>query len=1066
MVTCVTCGAPLPDGARFCPSCGADQTPTTTAVAEERKLATVVFVDLVGSTALGEREDPERIRALQERFFAAMAEEIEQRGGTVEKFAGDAVMAVFGAPAALEDHAERALHAALAMQRRLGDDFAGEIQARIGVSTGEVVSGQPRDGGSFVTGDSVNVGARLEQAAAPGQVLAAERTVAAARGAFEFGEARVVEARGKPGGVACRPVLRALTLTRPRGVGGLHRAFVGRESELELLRATFRRTAALSEPHLVTVVGAPGVGKSRLVRELWALLDDEAVPPVRRSGRCLPYGDGITYWPLGEVLKDHFGILEDDSPEEILDRLADRRMLGLALGLDVSGDVHPLEARERLREGVVAFVEELARERAAVMLVEDVHWAEDDLLDLLERVLRDARAPVVVVATARPELLDRRATWGAGLRNATTIWLDPLPADATSRLLSELLSAELPPELRDLVVARAEGNPFFVEELLGALVDAGVLERRGETWVAGELPEGFSVPDSVHAVLSARVDRLPATEKAALQAASVVGRVFWRGPVVHLLDGEEPDLELLEERDFVRRHHGSAMAGEREYGIKHALTREVAYSTIPKARRGRMHAGFADWLESSERAKDEHASLLAYHYSEAVRPEDADLVWASDLEERDRVRRRAVHWLRRAAELAGRRHELEEAVDLYHRAIELCRDDHERALLWREVGRMQAYRYDGEAMRSALLRALEGPLDDDERADTYSFLAFQASIRSAMWSIRLNRDQIEEWVERALDLAGEGTAARARALLARVNAAGESIATKTLARAVAAVEALDDVELRSYALGARSQAAFAGGDFAEAWRLAEERHQLVPEIDDPDHLCEVYEAGTPVAGAVHRFDWARDFIARHTELAKRLSPHHRVHAVSLALELGELLADWALLVAETDRVADAVAQNLATPCVRNPRDLLLCAVAHACLGDDARARELENGAARIAPEGYDSYLAEPRLRLALERGERDAVETLARLPIERSYVWGPAVFATRLDALIALQDRTRAEVEAVRLATPGTVVEPFALRALGFARRDDELLARADARFAELGLGWYRSRSASLLAGL
>jgi class 3 adenylate cyclase len=595
--------------------------------AEERKLATVFFADLVSSTATADGEDPERVRARLERFYDAMAEEIGRTGGTVEKFAGDAVMAAFGAPAALEDHAERALHAALAMQRRLGELFGGELRLRIGVNTGEVVVGQAREASSFVTGDAVNVAARLEQAAEAGEVLAGERTVAAVGGAFEFSEPRLVEAKGKPGGVACRAVLRALSLARPRGAGGFRRVFVGRESELDLLRATFRRTLSQQEPHLVTIVGEPGVGKTTLVRELWEMLAEEEPAPLRRTGRCLPYGDGVTYWPVGEALREHFGLLESDSPREALRRLEGREILGLALGLDVASDLHPRDARERLHASIVEFVEEIASERPLVLLVEDVHWAEDDLLDLLERLVRDARVPVVLVATSRPELFDGRPTWSGGWRNATTIWLDPLPAEVAARMVDEMLALELRPAVRDLVVGRAEGNPFFVEELVGALVDSGVLERRNGGWTVGELPEGFSVPDSVQAVLAARLDRLPTVEKAALQAASVVGRVFWTQPVVHLLDGEEPDFDLLEERDFIRRRAGSAYPAEREYAIKHALTREVAYSSIPKARRGRLHARLADWLDEGEQTGDEYVPLLAYHYAEAVRPEDADLVW-------------------------------------------------------------------------------------------------------------------------------------------------------------------------------------------------------------------------------------------------------------------------------------------------------------------------------------------------------------------------------------------------------------------------------------------------------
>ena len=1032
---------------------------------EERKLVTILFADLVGSTALAGGEDPERVRARLDRFYDAMADEIGRTGGTVEKFAGDAVMAVFGAPAALEDHAERALHAALAMQRRLHELFGGELELRIGVNTGDTVVGEPRVGSSFVTGDAVNVCDRLQKAAEPGEILAGERTVAAASGAFEFGELRSVEAKGKPGGVAGRTVLRSLTLMRPRGVGGFPRVFVGREAELELLRATYRRAAAYAEPHLVTIVGEPGVGKTRLVRELWEVLAEEDPVPLRRTGRCLAYGDGITYWPIREVLNEHLGLRDSDRPDDILRKLEGREILGLALGLDVARELHPLDARERLHEAVVAFVDELGSARPAVVLVEDVHWAESDLLDLLERVVADVRAPVVLLATARPELHDSRPGWGAGRRNATVMWLDPLPAQEAAKMLDEMVPAVLSDELRGLLIARAEGNPFFLEELIGELVDSGVLERRDGEWSLGAQPVDFAMPDTVHAVLAARIDRLPATEKAALQAGAVVGRVFWTSAVVHLL-GEDPDFDLLEERDLIRSSRGPVIAGEREYAIKHQLTREVAYASIPKARRGRIHAMLADWLESGEQGRDELASVIAYHFSEAVKREDADLVWADDAPELVRLRGRAAYWLRRAGELARRRYELDEAIDLFTRAVELSDDEHECALFWREVGRTQALRYDGEAFWDALQRSLEGPLDTAERADAYALLAFQTSIRSGMWKVRPKPGQVEAWVERALELAEEGSRAEARALLARSEIRPEVVSDEVLERISTLVERIGDPALRSYAYATRAHAAFARGRFEEAARLNERRLELLSEIDDPDHRCEAYETAVPVASGVGRFLEARQFAEMHWELARRLSAHHRVHAISLKLELAETLGDWPALAAETDRAAVAVAENLATPCVRNARDFLLCSLAYLCLGDHERGLELQRRGEQLAGEGHEGALNPPRLRMALVRGDSEAVRALVQTPLHRSFVWGPAAFATRLDTLVALREHEWIEREASPFVRPGTYVEPFALRALGAARGDDELLARADAGFAALGLEWHRSQTERLLAGL
>ncbi|MET0559989.1 MAG: adenylate/guanylate cyclase domain-containing protein, partial [Gaiellaceae bacterium] len=1003
---------------------------------EERKLVTVLFADLVGSTAFAGDRDPERVRVQLEQFYDAMRAEIELTGGTVEKFAGDAVMAVFGAPAALEDHAERALHAALAMQERMRELFSGALELRVGVNTGNVVVGAARAGSSFVTGDAVNVADRLEKAADSGEVLAGERTVAAAAGAFAFSAPRTVEAKGKSRGVVAYGVERALRTTRLRGVSGLRRVFVGRDTELELLRATYRRAAAQSDPHLVTIVGEPGVGKSRLVSELWEALAAEEPAPASRTGRCLAYGAGITYWPLGEMVREHFALWEGVPAAEVAARLEGREILGLALGLDVAPELHPLDARERLHAAAVAFVEELASGSPIVLVVEDIHWAEPDLLDLLERLVTDVRAPVMLVATTRPEILNVRPSWGTGKRNTTVLWLDPLSADATSQLLEEKLPA-LTDELRDLLVERADGNPFFLEELVAELVDSGVLVQSEDGWVVGRHDPDVAMPDTVHAVLAARIDRLPANEKAALQAGAVMGRVFSSAAVVHLLGGAEPDFDVLEERDLVAALRSSTPSDDRGFAIKHALTREVAYGSIPKARRGRLHASLADWLARS--GSDERAPVLAYHYAEAAKEEDVDLVWADDSDELDRVRACAVHWLSRAGRLARGRHELDEAVELYDRAIALSVDAHERALLWRAVGEAQALRYDGEGMRKGLLNALEGPLDDADRADTYAFLAFQSSIRSAMWSIRLNTELIEEWASKALELAADGTEAKARALLARANVELLGAPEDVLEEAARLAESLDNLELRSFVLGARTQTAFDQRRFQEAAAWSDQRLELLSWIDDPDHLCEAYEAGSPAAAAVCRFDESRRLAELHGSLSQRLSPHHRVHSVSLELELADALGDWQALASQTDRAWAAITANLATPCVRNPRDLLLLGLAHLCLGDESRATELELDGLRLAGEGYETYLSGARLRIALERGDRLAAESLIELPVERALVWGPGIFAARLDGFIALERHDLIEREAPELAQQGTTVEPFALRALGVARHDDEL---------------------------
>src|SRR4051794_13502834 len=332
MAACSSCGSPLPGGARFCPNCAApvaDERPS-----EERKLATVLFADLVGSTEMASSQDAERTRALLTRFYDAMAAEIAQAGGTIEKFIGDAVVAAFGAPVAQEDPADRALHSARSMRSTLEKMFGDELRLRFGVNTGEVVVGQPRVGSSFVTGDAVNVAARLEQAAEPGEILVGERTAAIVRGAFEFDEPVKIAAKGKAAGILCRRLVRALSRAGPRSASELRKSFVGRELELAALRKAFAGVAAAQRPDLVTIVGEPGIGKTTLVREFREWLGTQSPEPLGRVGRCRSYGQGNAYWPLGEVVREHFGLVESDSPETIRSRLGRRLILGLTLGLE------------------------------------------------------------------------------------------------------------------------------------------------------------------------------------------------------------------------------------------------------------------------------------------------------------------------------------------------------------------------------------------------------------------------------------------------------------------------------------------------------------------------------------------------------------------------------------------------------------------------------------------------------------------------------------------------------------------------------------------------------------
>jgi class 3 adenylate cyclase len=1027
--------------------------------AEERKLATVLFADLVGSTALAEGQDPERVRAMLNRFYDAMAAEVEWADGTVEKFAGDAVMAAFGAPVAHEDDAERALHVALGMQRRLAELFGGRLAVRIGVNTGDVVAGQPRQGSSFVTGDAVNVCARLEQAAAPGEILVGERTVAATRGAFEFAEPEMAEAKGKPGGIACRKLVRALSLMRPRGLGGQQPVFVGRARELADLQQVFGRVVTSGTPHLVCVVGDAGVGKTRLLREFWQWLGGQPRQPFLRTGRCPAYGKGITYWPLGEVLKEHFGILDSDPPEAVAGRVAGRDGLGFTLGLAPPAGMHPLTVRDRLHTSWLGFLQELTAERPAAVLVEDLHWADDELCDLLAMLVERVPGPLLLLATARPELLDRRPGWAQSARESL-VRLEALPSMEAGQLIAALLGGDCPGPVRELITGRAEGNPFFVEELIATLIDRGVLARQDGGWSFGELPPGFSVPDTVQAVLAARIDLLPGAEKAALQTAAVIGRVFWSGPVRALAEDADPDFGLLEQRDFVLRHAGSSIQGQREYTIKHALTREVAYASLLKARRAPLHAGFAEWLERTGKGADEHAPLLAHHYAEAVRPDDLDLAWPGREEQAGRLRIKAVWWSRRAADLAIARYEIDQGLALLHRALSLESDTRQHADLWRRIGQACALKYDGEGFWHAMQQALEigGP-----SADVYADLALQTILRGGMWVQQPDPEWtlLGGWIQQAMDLAEEGSLTQGQALVARYMQTDDESAARS---ALAIAERLGDSELRCTSLHNIAYGALLARDFDRACTLTDEVMAVLPGLPNPDVCCMALMSAVFVYLRSGRLGAAARASAQATETAAGLTPHHRLHAASWRILLSSATGRWdevRALAAEAERVADA---NLAaaTPCVSNVSILLNCAAASALAGDEDEARRLESKAQGIGMDGgrwYQGWFEPPQIRLALARHDLGVVAEL--VPPDFDWEWEPV--STFLDALAALGDRERIEADAPKWLQRGTFGEPFALRALGIARGDQALLRQALERFEAMELSWHADQTRRLL---
>lgn len=1027
----------------------------------ERKLATVLFADLVGSTTRAGFEDPERTRAALERFYAAMSEEIDTAGGTVEKFAGDAVMAVFGVPAAQEDHVERALHASLAMQRRLERLFGDGLALRIGVNCGEVVVGRPREQSSFVSGDVVNVAARLEQLADPGDILVGERAARIVSGAFEFEAPQTRSAKGKPEGIPCRKLVRALSLMRPRGVPGLRSPFVGREPELGRIQKAYKRCVSSGEAQLVTVIGEGGVGKTRLVRELWQWLGQNAPETLRRTGRCPPYGRAVTYQPLADILKEHFAILDSDPPERILECLSGREIIALALGLDVSGDLHPVVARDRLHDTWIELAHQLASTRPLVVLVEDLHWAEEPLVELLERMLLEVDGPTLLVGTARPEFLDRSPSWGRGRVQSEWLWLEPLAPEHVRRLLEESVKGELPPAV-DEFLGRAEGNPLFVEELIATLIERRILRPDGG-WNLDLLPHAAGVPESVQSVLASRIDLLPPAEKRALQAAAVVGRAFWPSAVRELLDGTDPDFHLLEQRDFVRRRTASSLAGETEFVFKHAITRDVAYGSLTVRDRTRLHAGFAAWLEERGGGRDEHAALLALHYAEAARPENADLAWDEDATELGRIQSRAVEWLRRAAELAAARCEVEDALALLDQALVLAGDDASKVEILRAIGRTHVVRYDPEGLRAALEQALALEPDPAVAAEIYAQLAYYALARSYMWKEPPPRKLGEEWLARALELSRPGAASRAYALLAR--AFSQPGRGSEADEAYETGKALDDPRLVVLACEAQTVVLTEAGRYGAACEWANRALEASSTLDDPGLRAHQFFNATFVFLKAGRIAHVSPLVAACDRLSSSLTAHDRVHAMAVLALVASVNGSWTELVELAERVEAATERNEDFPCQFNWRNLLVCALGLAHAGHDREARRLEQ-IGRESAVVFGPPEREPALlRLSLLRHDTAAIrETLDADPATGD-VFGVDTAAARLDALVALGEAARIEQEAPPHLDVESYTQPFALRALGVVRGEPSLIERSVSRFDEMGLGWRAAETRALLGG-
>ncbi|TMB84226.1 MAG: zinc-ribbon domain-containing protein [Chloroflexi bacterium] len=609
MIACPSCGAENAESARFCSSCGSQLRPDG-AVHESRKTVTVLFCDAAASTSVGERIDAESLRAVMTRYFDAMRAVVERHGGVVEKFIGDAMMAVFGVPRVHEDDALRAVRASLGIRERLLDldkslrsERGVSIEWRTGLNTGEVVAGDTGTGHRFVTGDAVNVAARLEQAAAPGEILLGEATYRLVHDAVQVEPATELSLKGKSAPVAAYRLLGEATAESR--VSRLQSPVVGRERPRRLLDEAWQQVVSERVCHLFTILGAAGVGKSRIVSDF---VERHAAESRAVYGRCLAYGEGITYWPLGEVVRALAGITDEDDAaaarsriEAFLQGETDAKVIAERLAAAI-GLVEARATPEETAWAARRFLEAVASNDALVVVVDDLQWAELAMLDLVDHIATwTLDAPIMLICLAREELLDARPAWGGGKRSATTITLEPLNESESGDLVANLIGGtELPNAVRDRIVAASEGNPLFVEELLGMLMDEGVLVADDGHWKPVRDLAELSVPPTINALLAARLDGLPSPERAVLERGAVEGKVFHRGAISELVpEAERRELPVqllaLTRKELVRPDR-SEFAGEEAYRFRHLLIRDAAYQAMPKATRAELHARFADWL--------------------------------------------------------------------------------------------------------------------------------------------------------------------------------------------------------------------------------------------------------------------------------------------------------------------------------------------------------------------------------------------------------------------------------------------------------------------------------------
>ena len=957
MTICTACDQANPDGFRFCGACGAPLATGEVAQREERKIVTVLFADLVGFTSRSERMDVEDVRGTLAPYHALLREQLEHYGGTVEKFIGDAVMALFGAPVAHEDDPERAVRAALSIRAaidRLNDEDPDlDLHVRVGVNTGEalvVLSADAARGEGMASGDVVNTAARLQTSAPVDGILVGETTYHATDRAITYRGAEPVVAKGKSQPLQ---VWQAVEARARLGIDVVQRPttpLVGRGEEVDLLRDALRRCRSERAVQLVTLVGVPGIGKSRLVWELMQAVERDPDFITWRQGRSLPYGEGVTFWALGEMVKAQAGILDTDTAEAagqklratVADMISDpveaawveehvRALAGLEGVTSTSGNRYS-EAAAAWRR----FLEALADRHPLVLVFEDLHWADDALLDFIDHLADwSSDVSMLIVCTARPELLDRRGGWGGGKRNALTVALSPLDDLDIARLISTLLEeALLPAETQAMLLSTAAGNPLYAEEYVRMLIDRGHLQHDRGRWRLSETTE-LPVPESVQGLIAARLDDLPADQKRLLQDASVLGKVVWLGALASMSGTDhyqvEAHLHALERREMLRRERRSSVAADTEYAFRHVLMRDVAYGQIPRVQRADKHQRAAAWIESLSADRGDVSDMLAHHYARA-------LEYARD---------------------AGQPTE-----ELELRARMALRDAGDRAIALNSLSAAQQHYY------AALVL---WPKDDPAWPELV--------IAAADAGLGMNRAQINEWLIEArdsLEASGDlGNAAKAEMLngFHHWNVGDSEASLAASSRAQSLIEQAEPSPTVAHVASRLAVNTMLRGQFEETIALCERALGIAEEFDLEDIRCHVLNT-RGVARVTTRGD-----LGGLADMEASLEIADRISAVDGIIRgcknLGSTLAELGDLrrAGELEQRGAEVARRFGIDFqvvwFETELGILACMNGDWDAVDEAFAR-LDRWVAQVGPHYMESAADTTRARIAAARGEGNA----------------------------------------------------------------------------------------------